>query len=162
MNKNFIIFQLIAVFIFVPFVSAQEEPGADVIQEEAESESTYDKNLERWQSLSEEQRQAIREKVETLTPEQKNRLKERSSKLRSLPKDQQDKIRNNYQRFKNLSPEKRNGLRERARRFRELPSERKEELRRKFKERRGLRQGDGSFRKGARERWRDRIKNRSK
>ena len=120
MNKNLIIFQLIVVLLFGSVVYAQEESGADVIQApdvvqgESESQGAYEENLKRWQSLSEEQRQAIREKAETLTPEQKNELKGRFAEFRSLSKDQQDKIRSNYQRFKNLSPEKRSKLKERV------------------------------------------------
>jgi len=141
MSKYGIILQLIAVFLFSPFVYAQEESApvvterAATIQAESTSESTYEEKLKRWQSLSEEERQKIRERAKGLSPEQIKELREKSAKFRNLPKEQQDKIKANYQRFKDLPLEKKRILRERAERFQKLPPEEKAQLQRKFRER---------------------------
>ena len=114
MSKYGIILQLIVVFLFSPLIYAQEE-SAPVVTERAattQAESTYEEKIKRWQSLSEEERQKIRESARRLSPEQIKGLREKSEKFRNLPKEQQDKIKANYQRFKDLPLEKKRILRE--------------------------------------------------
>ncbi len=141
MSKYGIILQLIAVFLFSPLIYAQEESApvvterAATTQAESTAESIYEEKLKRWQNLSAEERQKIRERARKLSPEQIKDLREKSEKFRNLPKEKQDKIKANYRIFKELPLEKKRVLRERAERFQKLPPEERVELQRKFRER---------------------------
>lgn len=145
-NISLIIFQLIAVFLFGSVVSAQEAGGAaakgtDAAKMENVSGNAYEENLRRWQGLSEQERQAIRERASRLGTGQMQKLREESERFKSMPKEEQDKIRGNYQEFNKLSPREKEVLRERYKRFESLPPEKREELRRQFRERRDMHPG---------------------
>lgn len=143
---SLIIFQLIAVLLFGSTVSAQQTQGAaiegpDAAQTENVSGNTYEENRKRWQSLSEQERQAIRERAGRLSPGQIQQLRKASERFKGMPREEQDKIRGNYQKFNRLPPREREVLRERYKRFESLPPENREELRRKFRERRDMQPG---------------------
>lgn len=135
---------IIILLLFIPAIYAQEESNAaaNAIDEISQATSVpanpYEDNLKRWQSLSEGQRQTIRERVKNLTPEQIKELREKSARFRSMPQEQQKKIRTNYQKFNVLPFKQREMLRERYQRFKGLPDERKKELWRQFREKRGM------------------------
>jgi hypothetical protein len=139
-NNILIIFQSIALFLFNPIVYAQGKSKSiikkeDDIQEESVSRSAYEEKLKRWQSLSEEEREAIREKARKLSPEQIKKLQKKFVEFRKLSKEEQDRIRANYQIFKGLSSKEKEVLRQRYEYFQKLPLEKRRELRHKFKKR---------------------------
>ncbi|MBI5204531.1 MAG: DUF3106 domain-containing protein [Nitrospirae bacterium] len=105
------------------------------------SGNAYEENLRRWQGLSEQERQAIRERASRLGTGQMQKLREESERFKGMPKEEQDKIRGNYQEFNKLPPREREVLRERYKRFESLPPEKREELRRQFRERRDTHPG---------------------
>lgn len=145
-NMSLIIFQLIAVLLFGSVVSAQEAraaaaKGTDAAQVENVSGNAYEENLRRWQGLSEQERQAIRERASRLGTGQMQKLRKESERFKNMPKEEQDKIRGNYQEFNKLPPREREVLRERYNRFENLPPEKREELRRQFRERRDMHPG---------------------
>lgn len=135
-------FQLVAIFLFGLVVYAQEESKvavskeADSTQETSLPQKTYEDNLKRWQGLSEEERQVIRDRAKSLQPGQIEELREESVKFRSIPREEQDRIKVNYQKFNKLSPEEKEILKERHQHFERLPLEKKEELRSQFREKR--------------------------
>jgi len=96
---------------------------------------TYEDKLKYWQSLSEERRQAIRERAQKISPEQMQNLRERFDQFKKLHPAEAEKIRENFRKFKQMSPERRNALKERFQRFQSLPEERKIEIRRKIRQR---------------------------
>ncbi|MBU2575318.1 MAG: DUF3106 domain-containing protein [Elusimicrobia bacterium] len=132
---------LATAFLFCPAESAGEgvnggeEKGTVGVQAAGAAGDTYEENLRRWQSLSEDQRREIRERAKRLTPEQVKELKSAAIKLRTLPKKAQERIKTNYRRFNNLPPEERENLKGRFRSFEKLPLRQKEELRNKLRER---------------------------
>lgn len=144
MSKYGIILQLTLVFLCQPFVYAQEElvpvvtERAATSEVEGTAENAYEEKLKRWQSLSEEERQKIRERARKLSSEQIKELKEKVVKFRNLPPEEQDKIKANYQRFKELPLEKKRILKERVERFQKLPPEEKAKLQRKFREKKEI------------------------
>lgn len=149
------IFQLAAMFLFGSTLYAQEESKSHASQEinshQAESPSgdTYAEKLKRWQSLPEKERRIIRERARKLGPEKIRELREESVKLRSMPNEEQNRVRANYQRFNRLPHKQREVLKERYRHFEKLPPERREEFRRRFRERRNALSGgphEGSLR----------------
>src|SRR3989338_11082886 len=93
------IVQLTAVFLFGSILYAQEESksqaSAEMSSPQAESSSgdTYRENLKRWQSLSEKERRLIRETARRLNPNEIRELRKESLKLRSMPKEEQERIR---------------------------------------------------------------------
>lgn len=91
---------------------AQEEYGpvdnsSDTAKDTIALGSTYEDKLEYWQSLSEEQKQAIREKARKLGPTKITKLKEKAQSFIILPRETQERIKINLKRFRAMSPEKR-------------------------------------------------------
>lgn len=70
---------------------------------------------------------------ENLTPEQKERLRQRWQYYRSLPPREQQLLRNRYEELKRLPPEDQRLIRERIKRWEELTPEEQEFIRRKFR-----------------------------
>lgn len=70
---------------------------------------------------------------ESLTPEQKERLRQRWQYYRSLPPREQQLLRNRYEELKRLPPEEQRLIRERIKRWEELTPEEQEFIRRKFR-----------------------------
>lgn len=135
---------IIILLLSIPAIYAQEEANVttnaieDTPQVSSVPADSYEENLKRWQSLSEEQRQAIRERIKNLTPEQIEELREKSARFRSMPQEEQEKIKTNYRKFKELPFKQKEMLRERYQRFKRLPDERRKELWRQFQERRSM------------------------
>ncbi len=78
---------------------------------------------ERWNKLSEDEKQKLREKWKA---------------FKALPPERQERIRQNYKKFRSLSPERQERMKMRMRKFRSLPPERRQEIRQKWKARRKL------------------------
>lgn len=85
------------------------------------SESAQSPARERWNKMSDEEKQKLREKWQA---------------FKSLPPERQKKIRENYRKFKSLPPERRERVKARIRKFKSLPPERRQEIRQKWKARR--------------------------
>jgi len=127
MNKK----KTIAVFLWMVFqaaavscVFAQENPSTD-----AGETSSYEDNLKRWQNMSEEQREAIRQKVQAMEPRQKEALLENAREYKQLSGEERNRIRGNFQEFMKLSLDQRDEVKTRYRRFQQMPTEKRQELR---------------------------------
>jgi hypothetical protein len=92
----------------------------------------YAENLRRWEGLTEEQRQAIRDLARRTTPERLEQLRRRLAQFRTLPEEQQERIRTNHRRFRGMRPGRREMLEQRFRRFQALPDSRRQMMRRRF------------------------------
>ena len=106
-------------------------------------EERYQANLRRWQSMTEEERQAIRSKAAALSEEDRGVLQEKVKEYRAMPEPERKALHENFQRFRELPPERREVLEEGDREFRQLPPERRDEIRRGFKEKRRGPDGQG-------------------
>ena len=98
------------------------------------SSDNYERNHKRWKSLSQEQRLMIRERAQTLSPDQIERFRLKAQKFKKLPQEDRQRIRNNQQRLRGLSTEQRQQLRQRHRQFRKMPPEQRQALRQKFRQ----------------------------
>ncbi|MEW6358657.1 MAG: DUF3106 domain-containing protein [Planctomycetota bacterium] len=123
----------LAAWLLAPALCAQEGPDAGST---APALRPYGENLRRWQGLSDEQRRAIRDRAETLTPGQLDELRRRLAEFKNLPHEDQERIRGNCRRFRGLRPAEKGNLEQGHARFMELPEEKKAELRRQFRMRR--------------------------
>ena len=97
--------------------------------------------LERWQRLTPEQKQELRERYQrwqNLPPDEKEELQRKFEAWRRLPPEEKATAQKNFERWQKLSPEQRARLRERWQHWRELPPERREELKRRFEKLREL------------------------
>ncbi len=81
----------------------------------------------------EEPSDAARERWQKLSPEQREKLRERHREFENLPAEEQKRVRKNFERWQKLSPEKKEATRERYKRWRELPPERREQLRERWR-----------------------------
>ncbi|MFC1709892.1 hypothetical protein ACFL2J_07555 [Candidatus Omnitrophota bacterium] len=132
-----LVVQLLVAFLFVPglfaqaFSSTEEAVAEQGVLGEDENADTYVDNLKRWQSFTEKQREAIRQKAKRLSMEQKEALRAKARQFKEMPKEEQERIRRNFQRFKNMPEAEKNILK------------RKHEIIRKFREAKkaGIRQG---------------------
>ena len=102
-------------------------------QDEDSRTRTYEENLKRWQGLSEQERQAIRERAQSLGPAKISEMKEELARFNNMPKEGQDRIKDNYNRFTSFTPEERKAVEQKYERFEKMPQERKDEFRRQFK-----------------------------
>ncbi len=120
---------------------AQEQAGNIIVKESGDTQvsspalDTFENKLKYWQSLTDEQRQAIRERARKISPEQMRAFREKLDEFRKLSPDAAERIKTNYERFKQMHPEKRSDLARRYQRFQRLPEERKIELRRMIQKR---------------------------
>ena len=83
----------------------------------------------RWRYLSEAERQAVRETAWAMDPGRFSTLKEKMELFRSLPMEDQVRIRESYKRFQALSPEERESLEKKHTRFKNLPEYQQSALR---------------------------------
>lgn len=94
------------------------------------SASPYEENLKRWRNMSEEERQAIRQRYHSMDAGERQAVIENSDKFKRLPPEDRDRIRNNFHRFRELPQERRELMRENYRRFENRPPSEREEMRR--------------------------------
>ncbi len=133
----------------VSWAHAQEQAGNITIKESGNTQvsspslDTYEDKLKFWQSLTDEQRQAIRERARKISPEQMRAFREKLDEFRKFSPDAAERIKTNYERFKQMHPEKRSDLERRYQRFQRLPEERKIELRRMIQQR--IKSGDKKY-----------------
>ena len=117
------------IFLLAPFCGLAVSPvwGQQKIDE--------GKALQRWQRMSPEQRDELRnryEKWQTLPPQERKKLQENLDTWRRLPPEERGAIRKNYERWQQLSPERQQRLRQRWDRWQTLPPEKKQSLRRRY------------------------------
>ena len=93
--------------------------------------SSYEDNLRRWQAMTEQQREAIRQKVYAMDEKERQQIIENARQFSQLPKEEQLRIVNNYHRFQALSKADREALRANARRFQSLSAQERDVLRQK-------------------------------
>ena len=93
----------------------------------AAADSDLERRMQHWQQLS---------------PQERQRIRERNERLEQLSPEQRDKLRRNYQRWQRLAPEQRQRLRQRFERYQELSPEQRKQLRERSKQRKQQRQKD--------------------
>jgi hypothetical protein len=92
--------------------------------------SGYEENLRRWQNMPESGREALRQKVRSMSPEEKNLVRANAEKFSQLPAEEKDRLQNNFREFKKLPDKTKQVLREKSAHFQQLPPEKKDVLRR--------------------------------
>ncbi len=100
-----------------------------------------EKAFERWQRMSPQQRQELRnrhERWKTLSPEEREKLQEKLDTWRRLPPEERGAIRKNYERWQQLPPERQQRLRQRWDRWQSFSPEKKQTLRRRYERYRQL------------------------
>ncbi len=106
-------------------------------------EERYQANLRRWQSMTEEQRQAIRDQAAAMPEADRAALQEKAKEYRAMPEQNRETLRENFQKFRALPPERREALEEGSRGFRQLPLAKRDEMRRRVQEQRRVQDGQG-------------------
>ncbi len=148
---------LIAVFLAVAVVPAGPA-GADVrrggaphdgagifgrgagIRSAQAGEVTREK-IERWRSMTPEERGRIREQYRTwksLPPDQRERILERRRKWRELPEDRRRSLMQRREIYRNAPPAERRAIEDLVTRWRQMPPERRHSMRRSLERWRSL------------------------
>jgi predicted Fe-S protein YdhL (DUF1289 family) len=87
--------------------------------------------LDRWNSMSPEQRERALEK---LPPDRQRQIRQRLERFNSLPKEEQDRLRRRYERFSSLPPDKQQLVRKQIRNWSQLPDDRRPVVSREFEQ----------------------------
>lgn len=71
---------------------------------------------------------------QSLTPDQRQELRERYRRFQNLSPQEQEQLRQRYERYKELSPERRQKMKERHERLQQLSPQQREQLRREWRQ----------------------------
>lgn len=93
---------------------------------------SYEEKLARWNSLSEEQKEAIRNKARSMSEQKFKQLENNFERARQFEPAEQQRVRQNFGRMKQFKPQQRENLRRKFQQFKRLPEERRQQFRRKF------------------------------
>jgi len=91
---------------------------------------------QRWDSLTPEQQQKIKERwarFKDLPPQKRRRLLKAWRRFQQLPPERRQQLRQKWQRFQQLPPERRDVLRQRFRKWQTLPPEKRQQLRQRYR-----------------------------
>jgi hypothetical protein len=118
--------------IGVNFALGSDEP--QIAEQSVSEPQTKAKQalIEKWKSLSPRERERLREKHQTLkkmSPEERRRLKENLNRFKNLPPEKQEKLRENWQRIKDLPLEERRVIFNNYRKWQSLSPQEKQRLR---------------------------------
>ncbi|MBU1109606.1 MAG: DUF3106 domain-containing protein [Candidatus Riflebacteria bacterium] len=97
-------------------------------------ESSYEEKLARWNSFSDEQKEAIRKRARTMSEKKFKQLENNYERIRSFEPVDQERVEENYGRMKQFKPQQQRVLKRKFERFQQLPQEQKQQFRRKFVE----------------------------
>jgi hypothetical protein len=95
-----------------------------------------DGNWNRYESLSPEEKARLRERYrqwESLPPEKQQDLRRRMDRLKELPPGDRELLRKRHEQWQELPPQERQRIRDKLRRWNELSPEEQERLRQRFR-----------------------------
>ncbi|NLF97919.1 MAG: DUF3106 domain-containing protein [Candidatus Riflebacteria bacterium] len=93
---------------------------------------SYEEKLARWNSMSEEQREAIRQKARSISEKKFKQLENNFERASNLEPAEQQRVKQNFGRIKQFKPQQQQKLRQRFQQFQRLPEERRQQFRRQF------------------------------
>ncbi len=91
-----------------------------------------DQDPEALRALPEAERRRLEQRIERwqrLSPQDRQRIRERHERLQELPTRERERVRKNFDRWRRLSPEERERMRQRHERFEKLPADQRRKLR---------------------------------
>lgn len=137
-NLFLVLAVVLAGVITVSLAVAQDEPGIakkELLQSE---KVTLEKGLlEKWQNLSPQERERLRERhkiLKNMTSQQRKALRENLEKFKQLPPEKQEMIIEHWQRVKNLPPEERKAIFKNYRKWQNLSPKEREILRQRYRD----------------------------
>jgi hypothetical protein len=98
--------------------------------------SQAEQNWDRYESLSPEERARLRERYrqwESLPPEKQQDLRRRMDRFKGLPPDDRELLKKRHEQWQELPPQDRQSIREQLRRWNQLSPEEQERLRQQFR-----------------------------
>jgi hypothetical protein len=96
------------------------------------------RNWKRYQGLSPDDKDRLREKSQrwqSLPPEERQEMRRRMDRYRELPPQDQERYQKRYQQWQSLPPEDRNQIRDRLRHWDSLSPQEQEDIRQRFQKR---------------------------
>jgi len=132
-------------FADVPARAAGEQAAESISPDRPRGEPLSPERLERWRSMSPEERDRIRERYrrwKELSPEQQERIRERKRRWRELPEEQRSYLRDRRELMKDAGPEDRVVVRKFFDRMHSLPPGVRSAARQKIWEWRSLPPGE--------------------
>jgi hypothetical protein len=113
---------------------------------------------QRWQRLTPEQKQGLREKLhrwKNLDPDRRDRIKERFKKFQHLPPHSKEKIYQNWKKIKRLPPSQRREIMAKYKKWQRLPAEKKRLIRERYRRFQNFPAERRQFLQEKRKQWRD-------
>ncbi|MCR4336847.1 MAG: DUF3106 domain-containing protein [Candidatus Omnitrophica bacterium] len=104
---------------------------AQSLEETQGSAAVRTQDVERWNSLSSEEKEQLRQRyrqLQGMEPARKKKILEKYGKFKNLDPQKRQQLKDRWQQFKNLPPERRQALREKFQKWNNLPPEKKERL----------------------------------
>ena len=129
---------IIAVLLLTAF-----SPAAVRADKTRENDPQFKSSLKRWQSFSEEKRQAIRARARGLTRGELEEYKQKLAAFKELPAEDQERMQRNHRHFHGLSESAQKKLRGRFARFSQLSEENRNALRQRCRGRGGANGANG-------------------
>ena len=133
LGSRVLFFGLLSVCLAFSARSLAEEPAGN---RAAEDQGPSPAQVERWRSMTPDQREAWRKRLEkfrSLPPGQQESLRERFQHFRSMTPQDRDALRKNYQRFNRLPADERTVLLRRYEKWRNIPESQRENLRQQLR-----------------------------
>lgn len=116
-------------------------PGLDVSRRQqgpSQMDDATQRNWKRYQGLSPDDKDRLREKSQrwqSLPPEERQEMRRRMDRYRELPPQDQERYQKRYQQWQSLPPEDRNQIRDRLRNWDSLSPQEQQEIRQRFQKR---------------------------
>jgi len=119
-----------------PKRSRSEAPRTIRLGDRGGQRSPAEENWDRYQSLSPEERARLRERYrqwESLPPEKQQDLRRRMDRFKELPPDERELLRKRHEQWQELPPQERQSIRDQLKRWNQLSPEEQERLRQQFR-----------------------------
>lgn len=164
MNKKFTIGLIAAGLLVLSPMAGTKSWAEDPVPAPTDSDSAgrgaevSEETLDRWQNLSEDQKEILRRRharLKDMDPAQLEKIKQRYQRFKNLPPEAREKIKKNWERLQGLPPEKRAALRERFERWQNLSPDQKQKLRQRYQRWKTLSPEQREKLRRAREEWQD-------
>ncbi len=93
---------------------------------------SYEEKLARWNSMSDEQKEAIRQKARSMSEKKFKQLENNFERVSNFAPAEQKRVKQNLGRVRQFRPQQQENLRQRFQQFQRLPEERRQQFRRQF------------------------------
>ncbi|HAE40122.1 MAG TPA: hypothetical protein DCG57_16045 [Candidatus Riflebacteria bacterium] len=93
---------------------------------------THEEKLARWNSFSEQQKEAIRKKARAMSEKKFKQLESNFERIKTFEPAEQIRVKENFGRIQQFKPQQKEFLQKRFEKFQQLPAQQRQQIRRQF------------------------------